>query len=129
VLPSTATTPIVFSSTAAAVSAGSRVVRPSSIGTIRASTSQKLQNFGQQTCTWVPNTMFGRPVPPRSRHRRSMARPASMAASELPLVEQPMNRPSSSCHRFASALMHSCSMRELAGYSSRFIRLIDAVSA
>ncbi len=40
-----------------------------------------------------------------------------------------MNRPSSSCHRFASALMHSCSMSELAGYSSRFMRLIAAVSA
>lgn len=56
------TTPMVFSSQSSAAACGSMWKRPPSIGTCRASTSQKLQNFSQQTCTLTPITRLGRAV-------------------------------------------------------------------
>lgn len=58
--PRIPTTPMVFSSQSSAAACGSRWNRPPSIGTCRASTSQKLQNFSQQTCTLIPMTRLGR---------------------------------------------------------------------
>lgn len=61
--PRTATTPMVFSSHSSAAEAASRWKRSPSIGTMRASTSQKLQNFSQQTWTLAPMMRFGRASP------------------------------------------------------------------
>lgn len=56
------TTPMVFSSQSSTAASGSRWKRSPSIGTCRASTSQKSQNFSQQTCTLTPITRLGRAV-------------------------------------------------------------------
>src|SRR5215469_11147105 len=60
--PRTTTTPIVFSSHKATASGAPRWYRPGSSGTYRGWTSQYLQNFSQQTWTFVPMTIFGRSV-------------------------------------------------------------------
>lgn len=61
--PRTATTPMVFSSQSAAADSASRWKRSPSMGTSRASTSQKLQNFSQHTWTLTPITRLGRAEP------------------------------------------------------------------
>ncbi|CAM5621352.1 hypothetical protein SALBM311S_10789 [Streptomyces alboniger] len=58
--PRMPTTPMVFSSHRSAAACAPRWKRSPSIGTSRASTSQKLQNFSQQTWTLTPITRFGR---------------------------------------------------------------------
>ena len=59
VVPRTAATPMVFSSTCGATSSGPMVYLPFSSGTIRGSTSKYRQNFSQTTWTSAPNTRFG----------------------------------------------------------------------
>src|SRR5215216_3186537 len=59
VVPTTAATPIVFSSTCGSTSSGPIVYLPACSGTILGSTSKYRQNFSQTTCTSPPKTRFG----------------------------------------------------------------------
>ncbi len=58
--PRTPTTPMVFSSHSATARSASRWKRSPSIGAVRGSISQKLQNLSQHTCTLTPMTRLGR---------------------------------------------------------------------
>ncbi len=126
------TTPMVFSSHSSAAACGSRWKRSPSIGTCRASTSQKLQNFSQQTCTFTPMTRLGRTSCAgyrsalRSAQRRFSAIPASMHASLDPVVEQPTTAEGSgACHRSASIATQRRSSSAVRGYSSLSIMFLS----
>lgn len=133
--PRIATTPMVFSSQSPAAEAASRWKRSPSIGTMRASTSQKLQNFSQQTCTLAPMTRLGRARPGylsllRCIQRRLSAMPASMQASLDPVVEQPTaSDGTGACHRSASIATHRFSSSAVRGYSSLSIMFLSRHSA
>lgn len=139
---------MVFSSHIATAASASRCSRSPSIGIRRGSTSQKLQNFSQQTCTLAPMTRLGRPPPgwlspPRLVSRRARdvrpppsparfiqrrlnAMPASMQASEEPVVEQPTALSGSgACHRSASIDTQRRSSSAVRGYSSLSIMFLS----
>ena len=122
VVPSTAATPIVFSSTCGSTSSGPIVYLPGCSGTIRGSTSKYRQNFSQTTCTSPPKTRFGRSVdsPAASRrfrqfHFRDSA--PSMIASDEPWVRAPVVSPGA-WKRSASMRMQRCSISAVRGYSA-----------
>ncbi|CAM5549242.1 hypothetical protein SPURM210S_03636 [Streptomyces purpurascens] len=132
--PRIPTTPMVFSSHSSAAACGSRWNRSPSMGTSRASTSQKLQNFSQQTCTFTPITRLGRAAGYRSALRRVQRRfsaiPASMHASLDPVVEHPTAvSGSGACHRSASIATHRRSSSAVRGYSSLSIMFLSRHSA
>lgn len=94
------------------------------IGTIRASTSKKLQNFSQHTCTALLITRLGREVSlalarRASTHRRLSASPASMHASDEPTVEVPIaSAGRGACQSSARIVAQRCSISAVCGYSS-----------
>ncbi len=102
------------------------------MGTCRASTSQKLQNFSQQTWTFTPMTRLGRTSfagyrsALRRAQRRLSAIPASMHASLDPVVEQPTAvEGSGACHRSASIATQRRSSSAVRGYSSLSIMFLS----
>lgn len=106
-----------------------------SMGTWRASTSQKLQNLSQQTCTLTPITRLGRAVPGYrsaflAAQRRLSASPASMQASLDPVVEQPTAVDGSGAfQRSASIATQRRSSSAVRGYSSLSIMFLSRHSA
>jgi hypothetical protein len=133
VVPSTAATPMVFSSTSGATSSGPIVYFPGWSGTIRGSTSKYRQNFSHTTCTSPPNTRLGLTVGPPLTSRRfrqfhlSESAP-SMIASDEPCVRAPVVSPGA-WNRSASMRMHRCSIAAVRGYSAWSMKLRCRFSA
>ena len=100
------------------------------MGTWRSSMSQYRANFSQHTCTG-PVTRLGRWVglPAWRRacfHRKYMARPPSMQASEEPTVEVPTGLPARGAfQRSASMWTHRDSISAVWGYSSLSIMFLS----
>jgi hypothetical protein len=133
VVPSTAATPMVFSSTCGATSSGPIVYFPGWSGTIRGSTSKYRQNFSQTTCTSPPKTRFGRSVEPPSACRRVRQfhfsdKAPSMIASDEPWVRAPVVSPGA-WKRSASIRMQRCSISAVRGYSAWSMKLRCRLSA
>jgi hypothetical protein len=121
---------MVFSSQRATASSAERWKRSPSIGTSRGSTSQYSQNFSQHTWTFAPITRLGLPVRPSLDQRRLNAIPASMQASEEPVVEQPMmSAGSGAFHRSARMATQRRSSSAVCGYSSLSIMFLSEHSA
>ncbi len=122
VTPNVATTPIVFSSTRRSTSAGVNKKRSGSIGT----SQLDVEIAGEL----VPTNLH-RPAdqvgavrrlasrPPPSRHRHFRARPANIAASLEPVVEQPMVLAAAGeFHKSANMWTARASISAVWGYSS-----------
>ena len=133
VVPRTAATPMVFSSTCGRTSSGPIVYLPGASGTIRGSTSKYRQNFSHTTWTSPPNTRLGVVVGSpaawrrvRQFHFRDSA--PSMIASDEPWVRAPVVSPGA-WKRSAIIRMQRCSISAVRGYSAWSMKLRWRLSA
>ncbi|KAL3712864.1 hypothetical protein TMatcc_001566 [Talaromyces marneffei ATCC 18224] len=129
-------TPIVFSSMFLRTDSGSRPkLLFSETSKIRASTSKYRANFSRATCALAPMRILGREMsfPAAFRfscHRRCIALPPSMIASDDPTVAEPIAF-SFGCafQRLAMMETHRACMAIRAGYSSASDRFLERFSA